>query len=340
MGTMLQSSDVTPEDFDGHDGCNEVLNVTRPDVVRGIHRAYLSAGADCVTTNTFGANLGNLSEYGIPGRIGELSHAGAALARAVADEFTAADGRPRWVLGSIGPGTKLPTLGHVTFRELRDSYYENAAGLLRGGADALIIETCPDLLQAKAAIIGAKARGGRPGAGCGRHRVTDHRDDRHHAARHGDRRRAHGAGAARHRRDRPQLRDRTGPDERAPAVPGRELAGPCRLRAERRDAAADRRRRLLPADGGRARRRARAVHHGVRSFPRRRLLRHHPRARRRARRAPRGNRRPAGRTCREGAVAASRARCRVAVQPRAVPPGHRVPRDRGADQRQRLQGVP
>ena len=156
MGTMLQESDVTPEDFDGHDGCNEVLNVTRPDVVRGIHRAYLAAGADCITTNTFGANLGNLSEYGIPERIEELSRAGAAAARAVADEFTGADGRHRWVLGSIGPGTKLPTLGHVTFRVLRDSYYENAAGLLRGGADALIIETCPDLLQAKAAIIGTK----------------------------------------------------------------------------------------------------------------------------------------------------------------------------------------
>jgi 5-methyltetrahydrofolate--homocysteine methyltransferase len=156
MGTMLQAYDLTAEDFDGHEGCNEVLNVTRPDVVRAVHHAYLAAGADCVTTNTFGANFGNLSEYGIPERIGELSQAGAALAREVADGFTAADGRPRWVLGSIGPGTKLPTLGHVTFRELRDSYYENAAGLLRGGADALIIETCPDLLQAKAAIIGAK----------------------------------------------------------------------------------------------------------------------------------------------------------------------------------------
>src|ERR1700733_8774954 len=156
MGTMLQAADLTVEDFDGHEGCNEVLNVTRPDVVRAIHHAYLAAGADCVTTNTFGANFGNLSEYGIPGRIGELSRSGAAIAREVADEFTAADGRPRWVLGSIGPGTKLPTLGHVTFRELRDSYYENAAGLLRGGADALIIETCPDLLQAKAAIIGTR----------------------------------------------------------------------------------------------------------------------------------------------------------------------------------------
>jgi 5-methyltetrahydrofolate--homocysteine methyltransferase len=156
MGTMLQASDATAADFGSHDGCNEVLNVTRPDIVREVHRAYLAAGADCVTTNTFGANLGNLSEYDIPERIAELSEAGARLAREAADEFTAADGIPRWVLGSIGPGTKLPTLGHVTFRELRDSYFENAAGLLRGGADALIIETCPDLLQAKAAIIGAR----------------------------------------------------------------------------------------------------------------------------------------------------------------------------------------
>src|SRR5215831_12833703 len=156
MGTMLQASEATAEDFGSYEGCNEVLNVTRPDIIRSVHHAYLDAGADCVTTNTFGANVGNLGEYGIADRIAELSQAGALLARAVADEFTAADGQPRWVLGSIGPGTKLPTLGHVTFRELRDSYYENAAGLLRGGADALIIETCPDLLQAKAAIIGAR----------------------------------------------------------------------------------------------------------------------------------------------------------------------------------------
>jgi 5-methyltetrahydrofolate--homocysteine methyltransferase len=156
MGTMLQASDATAADFRDHEGCNEVLNVTRPDIIRSVHRAYLDAGADCITTNTFGANLGNLGEYGIAEQITELSVSGARLAREVADEFTAADGRPRWVLGSIGPGTKLPTLGHVTFRELRDSYFENAAGLLRGGADALIIETCPDLLQAKAAIIGSK----------------------------------------------------------------------------------------------------------------------------------------------------------------------------------------
>jgi 5-methyltetrahydrofolate--homocysteine methyltransferase len=156
MGTMIQASDATLADFEDHEGCNEVLNATRPDVILDIHRAYLAVGADCVTTNTFGTNLANLGEYGITERIGELAEAGARIARQATDEFTAADGRLRWVVGSIGPGTKLPTLGHITFRELRDSYYENAAGLLRGGADALIIETCPDLLQAKAAIIGAR----------------------------------------------------------------------------------------------------------------------------------------------------------------------------------------
>src|ERR1700691_3961124 len=155
IGTMLQASDATIDDFAGHEGCNEILNVTRPDIVTGIHDAYLEAGADCITTNSFGANLGNLGEYGIPDRIEELSVASARLARAAADRW-ATPGRPRWVLGSIGPGTKLPTLGHTTFRELRDSYQLNAEALLRGGADALIIETCQDLLQAKAAVIGSR----------------------------------------------------------------------------------------------------------------------------------------------------------------------------------------
>ena len=155
MGTMLQASDATIDDFDGYEGCNEILNVTRPDIVTGIHDAYLEAGADCVTTNSFGANLGNLGEYGIAERIAELSEASARIARAAAERHATAS-RPRWVLGSIGPGTKLPTLGHTTFRELRDTYQANAEALLRGGADALIIETCQDLLQAKAAIIGAR----------------------------------------------------------------------------------------------------------------------------------------------------------------------------------------
>jgi 5-methyltetrahydrofolate--homocysteine methyltransferase len=155
MGTMLQASNPTMDDFEGHEGCNEVLNLTRPDVVLGIHRAYLQAGADCVETNTFGANFSNLGDYGIESRIFELSEAGAALARRAADEYSTPD-RPRFVLGSMGPGTKLPTLGHVRFATLRDAYEQNAGGLLAGGADALIVETCQDLLQTKAAVIGAK----------------------------------------------------------------------------------------------------------------------------------------------------------------------------------------
>jgi 5-methyltetrahydrofolate--homocysteine methyltransferase len=154
MGSMLQGSPTTLDDFVGYEGCNEILNITRPDIVRVIHDGYLEAGVDCLTTNTFGANLGNLGEYGIAERIGELAEAGARIAREAADEWPGE--RARWVLGSMGPGTKLPTLGHVTFAELRDTYQVNAAGLLRGGADALIVETCQDLLQAKAAIIGAR----------------------------------------------------------------------------------------------------------------------------------------------------------------------------------------
>ncbi|WP_238432906.1 methionine synthase [Micromonospora tarensis] len=155
MGTMLQAADLTLDDFDGLEGCNEILNVTRPDVVRGVHDAYLAVGADCVETNTFGANLANLAEYDIPHRIRELSEAGARIAREAADAASTPD-RPRFVLGSIGPGTKLPTLGHADYATLRDAYQENAAGLIVGGADALIIETCQDLLQVKAAVIGSK----------------------------------------------------------------------------------------------------------------------------------------------------------------------------------------
>jgi 5-methyltetrahydrofolate--homocysteine methyltransferase len=155
MGTMLQAADLDVDtDFQGLEGCNEILNVTRPDVVRGVHEAYLAAGADCVETNTFGANLGNLGDYDIQDRIRELSQAGAAVAREAADAFSTPE-QPRYVLGSIGPGTKLPTLGHTHYTTLRDAYHENAAGLVLGGADALIIETCQDLLQTKAAVVGA-----------------------------------------------------------------------------------------------------------------------------------------------------------------------------------------
>lgn len=155
MGTMLHAADLTLDDFDGLEGCNEILNVTRPDAVRGVHEAYLAVGADCVETNTFGANLANLAEYGIEGRIRELSEAGARLARTAVDAYATPE-QPRFVLGSIGPGTKLPTLGHATYAALRDAYQENAVGLIAGGSDALIIETCQDLLQVKAAVIGSR----------------------------------------------------------------------------------------------------------------------------------------------------------------------------------------
>ena len=150
MGTALQAHDLSLDDFGGLDGCNEIVNVTRPDVVRGIHRTYLEAGADAVETNTFGANLANLGEYGIAGRIFELAEAGARLARETADEFG-----ERFVLGSVGPGTKLPTLGHVPYAALRDAYVEEVRGLLAGGVDAVIVETTQDILQAKASIVAA-----------------------------------------------------------------------------------------------------------------------------------------------------------------------------------------
>ncbi|MFP8963205.1 homocysteine S-methyltransferase family protein, partial [Streptomyces nanhaiensis] len=156
MGTMLQAADPSLEDFQQLEGCNEVLNVTRPDIVRSVHEAYFAVGVDCVETNTFGANFAALAEYDIAGRVGELSEAGARIAREAADAFTGRDGRQRWVLGSMGPGTKLPTLGHIDYTTIRDGYQANAEGLLAGGADALLVETTQDLLQTKAAVLGAR----------------------------------------------------------------------------------------------------------------------------------------------------------------------------------------
>ncbi|MGK5730404.1 methionine synthase [Streptomyces sp. URMC 124] len=156
MGTMLQAQDPSMDDFEQLEGCNEVLNVTRPDIVRSVHEAYFAAGVDCVETNTFGANFAALGEYDIAHRIFELSEAGARVARETADDFTARDGRTRWVLGSVGPGTKLPTLGHAPYTALRDAYQQNVEGLVTGGADAVLVETTQDLLQTKASVIGAR----------------------------------------------------------------------------------------------------------------------------------------------------------------------------------------
>ncbi|MDO4910697.1 MAG: methionine synthase [Corynebacterium sp.] len=158
MGTQLQSYDLdVDKDFQGLEGCNEILNVTRPDVLREIHRAYFEAGADLVETNTFGCNLPNLADYDIADRCEELAYEGTRIAREVADEMgPGREGMRRFVAGSMGPGTKLPSLGHAEYKDLKDYYRLAARGMVRGGADVILIETAQDLLQVKAAVLGTR----------------------------------------------------------------------------------------------------------------------------------------------------------------------------------------
>ncbi|RZI92878.1 MAG: methionine synthase, partial [Microbacterium sp.] len=156
MGTMLQRYEPTLDDYQQLEGCNEILNVSRPDLIARIHDDYLAVGIDAVETNTFGANWSNLSDYGIDDRIHELAAAGARIARERAEAAEAADGRMRWVLGSMGPGTKLPSLGHTTYEHLKQTFALQAEGLIDGGADAFLVETSQDLLQTKAAVNGCK----------------------------------------------------------------------------------------------------------------------------------------------------------------------------------------
>ena len=157
MGTNLQLAELTAEDFGGPDleGCNELLVVSRPDAVDRVHRSFFEVGCDVVETDTFGAFAPVLAEYGQAHRVRELNLAAAALARGAADDFSTPD-RPRWVAGSIGPGTKFPTLGQIRYAELRDAYEEQAGALIEGGVDLIVIETVFDLLQAKSAINGAR----------------------------------------------------------------------------------------------------------------------------------------------------------------------------------------
>ena len=156
MGTQLQGYDLdVDKDFLGLEGCNEILNDTRPDVLREIHRAYFEAGADLVETNTFGCNLPNLADYGIEDRCQELAYKGVKIAREVADEMgPGPDGMPRFVVGSLGPGTKLPSLGHAPYEDLKAYYIKAALGMVEAGADAILVETAQDLLQVKAAVLG------------------------------------------------------------------------------------------------------------------------------------------------------------------------------------------
>jgi 5-methyltetrahydrofolate--homocysteine methyltransferase len=157
FGTYVQTCDLSADDFGGphFEGCNELLVATRPDVIQGMHAAFLDAGVDVLETASFGSFSVPLNEYGIPERAEELSRDSARLAKEVASGYSTAD-RPRWVAGSMGPGTKMPTLGHISFADLRDAYEVQARGLLEGGVDLFLVETQFDVLGAKAGIVGCR----------------------------------------------------------------------------------------------------------------------------------------------------------------------------------------
>ncbi|HET7880705.1 MAG TPA: homocysteine S-methyltransferase family protein, partial [Acetobacteraceae bacterium] len=155
MGTRVQDLTLDVErDFHGKENCTDVLNLSRPDLVREIHRSYFEAGADMVETNTFGGSPVTLAEFDIADSAFEINRRGGELAREAAEQF--ADGRHRWVIGSVGPGTKLPSLGNIAYDPLEAALTLQCRGLLAGGVDAILIETCQDTLQIKAAVNGAK----------------------------------------------------------------------------------------------------------------------------------------------------------------------------------------
>lgn len=153
MGSMLQTFTLTEDDFWGKEGCNEYLVKTRPDVIKQVHASYFEAGADVVETDSFGSTSIVLAEYDLQDLTYELNFEAAKLAKAVAQDYS--NIKPRYVAGSIGPTTKLPTLGHIGYDALKESYIAQMEGLIDGGADMLLIETCQDLLQTKAAIAAA-----------------------------------------------------------------------------------------------------------------------------------------------------------------------------------------
>ncbi len=163
IGSRVQAMTLdVGADFWGRENCTEVLNLSRPDLVRDIHRGYFAAGADLVQTNSFGGSPVTLGEFGLADRAFEINRVAAELAREAAEQF--ADHRPRWVVGSIGPGTKLPSLGNIAYDPLEAAPAEQSRGLLAGGVDAILIETCQDTLQIKAAVNGAKRARAEAGA--------------------------------------------------------------------------------------------------------------------------------------------------------------------------------
>ncbi|MFL5257539.1 MAG: homocysteine S-methyltransferase family protein, partial [Rhodopila sp.] len=155
MGSRVQALTLdTEKDYWGRENCTDVLVLSRPDIVREIHRGYYAAGADMVETNTFGASPITLGEFDLADRAFEINKQAAELAREAAESF--ADGRHRWVIGSVGPGTKLPSLGNIAYDPLEAALAEQCRGLVAGGVDAILIETCQDTLQIKAAVNGAR----------------------------------------------------------------------------------------------------------------------------------------------------------------------------------------
>ncbi len=155
LGTNLQKLGLKPEDFGGKDGCNEYLVITKPEAVRTVHESFLKVGCDVIETDSFGSNRIVLSEYGLEDRVIELNEKAARLAKEIAQKYSTS-GHPRFVIGSVGPGTKLPSLGHIGFDELKAAYKEQYKGLIQGGVDGILIETCQDLLQTKIAVIAAE----------------------------------------------------------------------------------------------------------------------------------------------------------------------------------------
>lgn len=153
MGTNLQVQNLTLDDFGGprFEGCNENLLVTRPDAVEKVHAGFLDVGCDVIETNSFNGTPVDFAEYDVADKAYEMNVLAARLAKRVASDYTTNE-KPRWVAGSMGPGRKLPTLGHISYRELREAYAVQVRGLLDGGVDLLIVETCQDLLQTKAAL--------------------------------------------------------------------------------------------------------------------------------------------------------------------------------------------
>ena len=153
MGTNLQVQNLTLDDFGGprFEGCNENLLVTRPDAVENVHTAFLDVGCDVIETNSFNGTPVDFAEYDMADQAYDMNVRAARLAKRITSDYST-KAKPRWVAGSMGPGRKLPTLGHISFHELRDAYAVQARGLLDGGADLLIVETCQDLLQTKAAL--------------------------------------------------------------------------------------------------------------------------------------------------------------------------------------------